>query len=114
MENVLNKLEAWTKANNKEELFKSVLIAKIIIHFCSNSPIKNEYEGMIAEMIETSGSMEAFLENFYVENNGDEMTLYLKDEYDPEEEEALGIEPILVGTFKSDIFNELIKSNTIN
>lgn len=130
MKDVLKIIEDWADINAESSLFNKVLIAKIILYFCSSSPLKEQYEVMIETMLEECGYIENnkekqnkaivdFLEMFEIRNNGDEIQLYLKDEPIQTEdgiidEEELGIEHILIATFKRDIFNDIIKSNKIN
>lgn len=130
MTNVLKIIENWADTKAESSLFNKVLTAKIILYLCGSSPLKEQYELMIEAMLEECGyvdnneeksqkAIEDFLDMFEVRNNGEEIQLYLKDEPIQTEdgvidEEELGIEHILIATFKKDIFNDIIKSDQVN
>ena len=124
--NILDNLESWANKNtSNKELWDKVFACKVIVHFCKTSPIRAEYETMLETMIDSIKSsvnfedgidkatekeriILRFLAMFDVQKNATDVKIYLKEE--PEEEEV-GMEPVLIASFKLNAINDIARIN---
>ena len=102
---VIEKINNWVKENeNNKDLWEKIFVAKILVFYCDNSSLKNQYENILEALMENYSSVFDLLNLFYVTKDKKELKLFMKDE-EPND-------PLLIATFNEDILkNDNTRAN---